>query len=152
MSSTFRPSLSLKGNQIRPDCDGAYNRAAPASAPRLARIPGWSKRELHGTMRLSERDDAGRAPLWNQKTVLRVCLRTCCIPVMVAEDLLNLVQSGDAFHARLPIPEHNKTLSAHAAMSLGVPNCAFAEHLHFDLNSAGTIPCTKVTIFRVSYW
>lgn len=82
---------------------------------------------------------------------MRMRLRLSSIPVVVAEDLLNLMQGSDAFRARLPIPEHDKTLSAHAAVSLGVPICLFAKHLHFDLNSAGTIPCTKVTIFRISY-
>jgi hypothetical protein len=50
----------------------------------------------------------------------------------------------------LPIPEDDKTLSAHTAMGLCVPICFFAEHLHLDLNGAGIIPCTKVTIFRIS--
>ena len=57
-----------------------------------------------------------------------------------AKHFLNLVQSGNAFSARLPIPEHDKALSANAAVCLGVSVCFLAEYLHFDLIRAQDAP------------
>ena len=57
-----------------------------------------------------------------------------------AKHFLNLVQSGNAFSARLPIPEHDKALSANAAVGLGVSICFLAEYLHFDLIRAQGVP------------
>jgi hypothetical protein len=68
---------------------------------------------------------------------------------MTAKRPLNLVQSRHALSARLTIPKHDKTLSAHAAMGLCVAICALAEYLHVDLIRGNAIPATKVTIVRI---
>lgn len=59
---------------------------------------------------------------------------------MLAKHLLSLVQRGNAFNTRLPIPEHDKTLSANAAVGLGVSICFLAEHLHVDPIRAQAVP------------
>ena len=53
--------------------------------------------------------------------------------MVLAKHFLNLVQSGNAFRARLPIPEHHKALPANAAVGLGVSICFLAEYVHPDL-------------------
>jgi hypothetical protein len=70
--------------------------------------------------------------------------------MVAAQNLLNLVQSRKALGSRLPIPEHDKALSAYAAMGLGVPICFLAEYLHVDLIRAPASEGTKVTILRFS--
>jgi len=60
--------------------------------------------------------------------------------MVLAKHLLNLVQCGNAFSARLPIPEHDKALSANAAVGLGVSICFLAEYLHCDLIRAQGVP------------
>jgi len=60
--------------------------------------------------------------------------------MMPAKHLVNLVQSRSAFSARLSIPEHDKTLSAHTAVGLGVSICFLAEYLHRDLIRVQGVP------------
>jgi hypothetical protein len=60
--------------------------------------------------------------------------------MVLAKHLLNLMQCGNAFSARLPIPEHDKALSANAAVGFGVSICFLAEYLHCDLIRAQGVP------------
>ena len=59
---------------------------------------------------------------------------------MPAKYFLNLVQCHNTLDARLPIPEHDKTLSAYAAVGLGISVCFLAEYLHLDLIRAQGVP------------
>lgn len=72
----------------------------------------------------------GTVRLRNQEAAVRMRLRPLEIAVLAAKRRLNL---PDGFHPlvpRLPLPEHHKSLSAHAAMHLSVARRTFAEHLH----------------------
>jgi hypothetical protein len=72
--------------------------------------------------------------------------------MVLAKHFLNLVQSGNAFSARLPIPEHDKTLSANAAVGLGVSICFLAEYLHLDLIRAQDVPRHERDNISVLIW
>jgi hypothetical protein len=50
--------------------------------------------------------------------------------VVAAKRLVDFVQGGNPLTARLPIPKHDKTLTAYAAMGFCVSVCSFAEYLH----------------------
>ena len=70
--------------------------------------------------------------LRNHEAVLRMGFWACLVPVMAAKHFLDLVQRLMALGTRLPLPEKNKALSAHATMNFGVPVRAFAEDLHLE--------------------
>ena len=69
--------------------------------------------------------------------------------MMPAQHHLNLVQSFNPLRTALPIPKHDETLSAHAAMGFCIPICLLAEYLHVDLTRARWDSGMKVTIFRL---
>lgn len=82
------------------------------------------------------REGTFAAPLWNREAVPGVSLGAWRVAVMVAKHLLNFVQGRGSFAARLPVPEHDKTLSTHTAMGFRIPIRALAEYLHLDLMCA----------------
>jgi hypothetical protein len=85
--------------------------------------------------------------LRDHKAVLRMRLGACLVPVMAAKNLLNLMQGLKALGARLPLPEENKSLPAHATLHLGIPARAFAKNLHFKpLFSPGSYPSTRMKV------
>jgi hypothetical protein len=72
--------------------------------------------------------------------------------MMPAKHFLNIMESRNAFSARLPIPEHDKTLSAHTAVGFGVSICFLAEYLHCDLMRARGIPRHEGDNIAVLTW
>ncbi len=60
-----------------------------------------------------------------------MCFRTRLVAVLMAQELLDLPERFHSLRARLPFPEHDKSLSAHTAMRLGIALHLFAEDLHF---------------------
>jgi hypothetical protein len=56
---------------------------------------------------------------------------------MAAKRFLNLVESGNALVARLPIPEHDKTLTANTAVGFRISVCGLAEYLHVITSRKG---------------
>jgi hypothetical protein len=50
--------------------------------------------------------------------------------VVPTQRFLNLVQGGNTLTARLPIPEHDETQAADAAVSFSVSFGRLAEYLH----------------------
>jgi hypothetical protein len=59
--------------------------------------------------------------------------------VVAAKRLVNFVQSGNPLTARLPIPKHDKTLTAYAAMGFRISVCSFAEYLHVLIDLTGQL-------------
>jgi hypothetical protein len=59
-------------------------------------------------------------------------LRTRRSTVMAAQGILNLVPGFGAPGVRLPLPEDDESLSAHATMAFSVPVRALAEDLHLS--------------------
>lgn len=84
----------------------------------------------------------------NRKALPRVCLGPSRIAMMFAQCFLNFVQCCHALFARLPVPEHDKALSADTTMGFSVALRALAEYLHADLESGRPRPAQKETIVR----
>jgi hypothetical protein len=74
----------------------------------------------------------GAAPLGNQETVLRVSLGAGLVAVLVAQSFLDVAHCFNALGVRLPLPEHDKSLTADAAVGFSVSVGAFAENLHLS--------------------
>jgi len=82
--------------------------------------------------------------LGNHEAVLRMGFPARLLPVMAAKHLLNLMQRLMALVARLPLPEQNKALPAHATFDFGIPACALAKNLHFQASFiSGLFPSHK---------
>jgi len=71
--------------------------------------------------------------------------------MVAAKNRLNFVQDGEPLSARLPIPEHDKALTAHTATALGVSVCALAENLHRPTSFDRAFPATKETVGHSPY-
>ncbi len=68
--------------------------------------------------------------LRRQEPILRMRFRSGSRAVMPPHRLLDLVQHPYPFRVRLPVPEHHKTLTTHAAVQLCVSIRPSAQHLH----------------------
>jgi hypothetical protein len=101
----------------------------------ILEIPGGGIRGYNGT---GERIRA--IPLRNQEALFGVGPRPRRISMMAAKRLLNFVDRGDPFRARLAIPEHDKALPTNAATGLCVSIGALAQYLHFNLKWGANDP------------
>jgi hypothetical protein len=72
--------------------------------------------------------------------------------VVADQHFLNFTEGLSALHARLPLPEHDESLTAHTALGFGVSACAFAQNLHLKyLDLAWLPPANNATIGDWSY-
>ncbi len=112
----------------------------------LGRIRASEVPDRHVARRLHSEGRGGSAPLRNQKTALRVGLRSRSRAVMAAQRLLNLSPGRRALRARLTLPKQDKPLPADRAMKLGVSVGCSTQNLHIDLSRPAVFPATQDNI------
>jgi len=87
------------------------------------------------------------APIRRQKPSLRMCIGAWRSAMVPAHRVLDLSQNCGSLRARMPLPEQDEPLTAHAAMELCISLGAFAKDLHLvssPLRMSSRIPLDTI--------